>query len=422
MDEKELKKLTEDLNKRIGEFQESVEKKANQEDVDKLINTQDQLRKDISALPNKEEQGKMQEQLDLIERKVSDIAIVQGSSRENLDAQFEKMFKSEEYQKASQRKGISATFELKADTITTANSFTQTNSPIIPYYRDQQLGIAPRAGIIMTNLVTKLPVGTSDTIDWVERTAETTGTKMTAEDAVFGQSDMSWTSYKLPIELISDYVKVSRLKLADTDFIRGEIMSLLQFNLPHKLETQLFDGTGGSNTLVGVIGGSKAKTFAIPTGTAAVTNSNQFDAIRAAIMQVIIGASSAKTDVVGGFDVNGILVHPIDFFNMMSNKDNVNNYVFGFDGIPRILGTPVYQSQRLDAGTFLVGDFAKYRLYLRQALEINMWDQNENDAIYNRVTFTATQRACLVIKGVDTYAGVTGTFAAAKTLLDAGNP
>lgn len=421
LQKKELQVLTDGLNKSVDDLTNLVDKKA---DADKLIKLQDEIKASIEKLADKEYAEKMQKQVDKLEDDIANIT-AQKDRETGIDGQFEKFWKSDNFKSFKANKGTSQTMQLKASTLTTSNSFTETNSKIIQAQRDPLIGIDPRRPVLLGQLFRPGVVGMSDYVDWIERTSETTGTKNTAEGAVFGQSDISWTSYKIPVEKISDYIVCSREKLEDTDWIQSEIMDVLQFNIPHKLDNDLFTGDGTSNAMYGVIGGgtyNNAKTFAKPTGVEVVTAANNVNVLAAAALQVELGNTSNTKAT--GFTVTAHIVNPVDWFNMLMYKEadsqsalKHNGLTQDNNGMLRIFGVPVLKTQRITAGSFLTGDFNQGKLYTRRAVEIKMWDQNSSDPIYDQVTFTATMRGCLVIKNVNTYAFVTGTFANGVTAL-----
>jgi HK97 family phage major capsid protein len=415
MDEKELKALTEKLDKQYGDLTKAIEAKA---DADSLVKAQEELRKDLSKCADKEYAEKMQEQLDLHETKIADRVFSDGYHTKSEDEQLYDMFKGEKFEAFKNEKNNRISFDVKASTISTANSFTETNSRIIVAQRDPVIGIDPRRPFALTNLVSKGVINQSDQLDWIERTAETTGTAMKAEGTAYGQSDVSWTSYILPVRKATDYIKVTREKLSDTDFIRSEILDVLNYNIPHLIENNMWTGDGTNQALYGLLGGgayNAAKTFALPSGVESVTQANEYDVLSAAILQVELGDTTNTKAT--GFLCDAIFVHPADYYNMTRLKDSNNQYLMGMDGVMRIDGVPIYKTQRITAGTYLVADTKMAKLYQRQATQVEMWDQNDTDAISGLVTITATSRVVFQVKNVNTFAFVTGTFEAGKGLL-----
>ena len=73
----------------------------------------------------------------------------------------------------------------------------------------------------------------------------------------------------------------------------------------------------------------------------------------------------------------------------------------------KINGVPVIVNTGITAGTYLIGDFMRAKAFLRDALEIKVWDQNDTDAEKNLATVTANVRVAFRIKNQDAYAFVT---------------
>jgi len=76
-----------------------------------------------------------------------------------------------------------------------------------------------------------------------------------------------------------------------------------------------------------------------------------------------------------------------------------------------VKGVKVYESNLVTAGDLLVGDFSKDALFMKRGIEIKIFEQNENDALYDRKTITASLRAVNRIKQPDYNAFVYDSFA-----------
>ena len=140
----------------------------------------------------------------------------------------------------------------------------------------------------------------------------------------------------------------------------------------------------------------------------------------AAILQVQLGNTALLYGM--GFLPTAITMNYADIANIRNLKDTLGQYIFpqylNMDQL-NIAGIPIIGSFDIPAGTFLVGDFTKAKAFIKRDLTVRMWEQNESDPIYDLVTFTGTQRLAFRVKGIESYAFVTGTFASAKTLIEA---
>jgi HK97 family phage major capsid protein len=76
-----------------------------------------------------------------------------------------------------------------------------------------------------------------------------------------------------------------------------------------------------------------------------------------------------------------------------------------------IAGIPIYESNLVTVGDMLVGDFKKDCLFMRRGIEIRIWEQNEDDVLYDRKTITASVRCVNRIKTPDYNAFVYDAFA-----------
>lgn len=338
-----------------------------------------------------------------------------GQKGQSIEAELERMIKSDSFKNF--KNGMDQTgrnaFQLKAATpVTTSNSFTQTASPIIPYMRDPLIGVEPRKQLVLQRLLSSRPAGMGDYVDWIERTTETSAAAMTAEGAAYAggnTSDLGWTTATERIKKITDFALVSKEKLEDTDWVMSEISAVLNENIPFKLETELFDGNGVGESLNGILGASKFKTFAAPTGIAGkVDNANMYDALGAAMLQVELGNTAKAKGT--GFICTAHLVNPVDWFLLSKMKDQDGQYLMGADGVLRVGGVPVVKSQFLTPGTYLSGDFTRGSLRIRKGLTIEMFNQHASYAALGVVTFLAEMRCALVVKSIDTFAFVSGTF------------
>ena len=82
-------------------------------------------------------------------------------------------------------------------------------------------------------------------------------------------------------------------------------------------------------------------------------------------------------------------------------------------------GVRIVPTIYMTAGKFLVGDFLQAKAWVRRGLNINMWDQNASDPIYDLVTFTASHRLAFGVGATKAYAFVYGDFNSAIGLIGA---
>lgn len=420
MNEEDLKKITDQINSKLDQFNDSLSKKA---DADKLEAKHKELTELIAKLPASEQVKNMQDQLDAMDVKMQGALMNTPKGQKTIADQLKETFTSNEFKAASKGHGEMFNFEIKANEITTSNSFTETNGPVIQRMYEPGIVSAPQRPTPVWDLISK-GTTTSDFVIVTERSSQTIGASAThvSEAGAFPQSYAGWTTYVYGVNKIAEHIKVAREKLEDWEYVRGEVMDMLLTNIPHIREGKFLTGYNATQVWSGIINTTSqvAKDFAKPTGFAEVANVNNYDVLKAAILQCQLGNSANLANKMG-YNPNAVLLNPTDLANMMLTKDVNGQYIrpLWVNGELNVDGVRVVPTIYMTAGTFLVGDFTQAKAWVNRSLQINMWDQNSTDPIYDLVTFTASHRLAFGIGAVKAYAFVYGTFASAKGLISA---
>jgi HK97 family phage major capsid protein len=421
MPEKTVEQIAQELNEKFDKLNDKIEAKAAKPELETLKN---EILEGMKKLPQSDQFEKMQDHLDEMDVKIQKIRVGEPSGKSILD-QIGEWLKGDGYKKAAEsfkaNKPVNYGAEMKTGEIT-GSTFTETNGAIIQRLYDPEIAVDPRRANSVYDLMTKSSID-SDAVQTIERTTETGNAEQVAEAvAPASKSTLAWTSYHYHVVDLAEYMKVSRNKLDDTAFVRSEVMEMLMNNIPELREQALLTGYDATANLLGLINTSAqvAKDFAKPTGFTAVDSANNLDVLRAAILQVRIGNAASVTRA-KGFNANAILLNPVDMANLDLQKSSVDgHYVLPpFVSADRttIKGVPVVESDWLTAGKFLVGDFSKTKIYQRKNLEINMYEQNDTDAIARLVTFTAVLRYIFVTKAKYAFAYCYGDFSTAKGMI-----
>lgn len=429
MDEKKFKEMVEAADQNYKELKEAVEKKA---DAEKIETLQEELQEKIDKAMTIDDKNlteyvkEVQDHANTLEEQIKDIVQKAQKSAKHPEEELDEFLNGEDWKGAVKLwKGGASYQKIQSlglsKVLTVGSDLTAgTSSPVILPSREPGVEAAPRADTPIYNLVQK---GTTDRdkVSWIERTlaSEDNSPGTTAENNEFDESDAAWTEVEAAVKKLTDSFKCTNEMLEDTEFVRSEIMSMLSTNIPHLRETQLLSGSNAGNNMNGLT--TAAEDFAVATGIDSVASPNNIDVIRAAFTQVMIGynGSNAYTK---GYTPNAIVLNPVDAHNIGSIKDANGNYV-----LPMYLsangkvidGVPVIVSIDMTAGYFLVGDISAAKYYTRRGLVVRFWDQYNEDPMYDRVLFTATERGCQKISNIAAYALVYGTFAAGKEALTA---
>ena len=314
------------------------------------------------------------------------------------------------------KKGESINFDVKAFSQKAAGTMTITGN-----YSGGTVGLSDwdptfarvaRRQPFLRQLISVRP--TSKTyVAWAEQANPDPGAAgTTAEGAAKTQTDFDIVERNKKVEKITAYIKLSKEMMDDIGYVRSEIQSELVELLELKLDEQIYKGDGTTPNLLGIIGTGYAQAFSVAgTGLAlGVEQANNFDVLRAAARQV----------QVANFVPDYALVHPNDAALMDLAKATDGHYVMppfkGVDGSV-VAGLRIIVNTGVTAGDFLVGDFRKSNLAVRENISITMGYEND-DFTKNLITVLAEMRAVHYIKTNHVGAFVKGTFSTAKTAME----
>lgn len=213
----------------------------------------------------------------------------------------------------------------------------------------------------------------------------------TAESAKKPQNSTSFTGTTLALTKIAAYIKETDEILYDEAFLASEVQNSLIAQVG-KVEDAYVINAIGSTVGIG------AETYDGTTVTFA-------DGILAAILKV-------KND--SAYDASVVVVNPADLKTLLTAKDQNGQYYGGgyFVGaygngsvsIPAaIWGVQIFTSSAVTQGTALICAREAVKIWRKSGIDVRLFEQNEDDAIYNRVTLVGETRlaaAVVDLKGV----------------------
>ena len=243
------------------------------------------------------------------------------------------------------------------------------------------------------------------TVDWVERTSKTDAAAIRAEGAAMAEGALGYTERSVKAKIVSELMKATKESLKDTDFLASEINTELISDVMLALDAQLLSGDGVGNNIKGVL--EYAQAFAAGAFATAVQAPNEADVIRVALNQIVLAGK-------GKYLPDYILMNPTDVATIDLTKSTTDNYIkvpFVSNGVDAVKNVRILENTGMTAGTYVIGDFKRAKAFLRDSLEIKIWDQNQDDAEKNLATITGNIRVAFRIKNQDAYAFVKGTFA-----------
>ena len=208
---------------------------------------------------------------------------------------------------------------------------------------------------------------------------------VTAQGAKKPQNSTSFTPTTLPLSKIAAYMKETDEILWDADFLATEVENSLVYRV----------GVIEDNTVVSAIAGtSGVLTRSVGTGTNALA-----DAIIGGVMDI----KSASA-----YDASVVILNPADYLTLLQAKDANNQYYGGgyfagaygngqFGAPTAIWGVPVLTSSAVTAGEAIVAAREAVKVWKKGGIDVKIYEQNEDDAIYNRVTLVGEERMAVAV-------------------------
>lgn len=215
---------------------------------------------------------------------------------------------------------------------------------------------------------------------------------VTAEGAKKPQNSTSFEGITLPLSKIAAYIKETDEILYDEPFLASEVQNTLIYQI----------GKVENSTVISSIDSTSGISVAEYDTTADETLA---DGVLAAILGI-------KAD--SAYDASVVFVNPSDLYKLMSAKDQNGQYIGGgyFTGAygngqynmpTSIWGVPVFASSEITAGEALVAAREAVKIWKKGGIDVRLFEQNEDDAIYNRVTLVGEERLAVAVvdlKGV----------------------
>jgi HK97 family phage major capsid protein len=243
-----------------------------------------------------------------------------------------------------------------------------------------------------------LPVGqtTSPTIWMPYEGAITNSLARVGESALKPQSDFTPAVEKVAVEKLATHLKFSEELMEDmpqfTSYLTTRWIELLR-----QLEdSKLLYGSGVSDI--------KGLT---------VSASAYVDVLSSAAVDRWMVLDAATTQVqTNGYTPNYILIHPTTAMHLRQTRTTTYDFLKDPTTPIVINGATVIPHQAMTVGDFLVGDFTSgAQLWDRKAANLRMYDQNEDDAKYNRILAVLEERIALTTYGSTAF--VFGDFTSA---------
>jgi len=329
----------------------------------------------------------LEEKIEKAEKAATVLASIGSDENTNTDdMEVKKMSTMEDFttkcaEMADRKSGASVHFKAYNTTVTA------------PQIADVDRDIAPQAdrvaaasfftnATISGNAITYFKQGAFETNDGISPTAQ--GNKKP-------QASTSFSATTLALSKLAAYIKETDEIIADAPFLASEVQNTLIYQLGCVEDAHIVSAIAGTSGIGAAEYDGTTKTFA--------------DGILDAILKV-------KAD--SAYDASVVILNPADVFGLMTAKDSnkqyygggyfVGAYGNGAASIPAaIWGVQIFTSSAVTQGTAIVAARQAVKIWKKGGLDVKLYEQNEDDALYNRVTLLAEERlACAVVdlKGV----------------------
>ena len=319
--------------------------------------------------------------------KASEVLNSIGKSEDNItDMEGKEMSQMEEFttkcaEMVDKKTGASMHFKTYTDVVT-APQIAEVDRSIAPQPRRTAVADYLTNATVSGNAITYFLQGDFETAS---------GIGTTAQGAKKPQASTSFTGTTLALSKIAAWIKETDEIIADAPFLASEVSNTLVYQIG-KAEDAFIVNAIGSTVGIG------AETYDSTTVTFA-------DGILASILKV-------KAD--SAYDASVVIVNPADLLTLLTAKDENGQYYGGgyFSGaygngsygVPAsIWGVQIFASSEVAQGSALVIAREAVKVWKKGGIDVRVFEQNEDDALYNRVTLLGEERlasAVVDLKGV----------------------
>lgn len=374
--------------------------------IEAQIKQLDEKTKEIAALNAKLEKleadaAKNQKALDDFLAKQKEIATIPAAAKtfsQNLIEQLEGKKEALKKYKEGGAKG----FAVELPNVKAVGDFTSAGNLTGTYFVPPQVvpGITTQP-YEETHMRDILPVGstTSNIIRFIRDNGGEGAPGMTAESGTKPQMDRDLQIYDAPVRKIATYMRLPEEMIEDIPYLQSFLTNIGMEEVMIVEDAQILYGDGTGQNLTGLFNTANSTLF--NPGDSVVQDANEFDVIRAARKQLRVAKLGGPLVAV---------VSPEDYFNMTSQKDTTNNYLFlgGGNGIAlanpnaqngalNIGGVTIQEHTAVVAGDFLVFQPRAASIYDRAGTTIRFYDQDQDNAIKNLITIVIEKRLALAV-------------------------
>lgn len=207
-----------------------------------------------------------------------------------------------------------------------------------------------------------------------------------AQAGVKPQSGMTFERDSTTVKTLAHWIPATKRALSDAAQIRTLIDTFLVYGLEVALDSEIVNGDGTGEHLLGL-----NHTSGVQVQAAASGGQDVFDVTRMARRKVLIGGRTAPT---------AYAMNPIDWEAVELKRNTQGVFYAGGPfamATPTLWGLPVVESEAVPAGTAWCADWTKAVLYDREQAAISITDSHADFFVRNLVAILAELRCAFAV-------------------------
>lgn len=238
----------------------------------------------------------------------------------------------------------------------------------------------------------------SNLIEYLQEKSFTNAAAAVAEGAQKPESGFGFEKKEAPVRTIAHWVKITKQLAEDADAVAAFINLRMAYGVARAIEKQIIAGDGSSENLAGIFKEGNYTPHGFTT-TKQGADFNGLDAIR----------RSAAVITMAGYNPSHVILHPLDYDDILGMKDKQGRYLFGdpsgaADSV--VWGLQPCVSPEVTQGKFMVVDpLMGGTVYDRTGLELQAFPQDGDNVQKNLVTIRAEKRVAFSVDAVGCFVG-----------------
>lgn len=204
------------------------------------------------------------------------------------------------------------------------------------------------------------------------------------------ESDLLFEAATAEVSTFAHLIPVTRNELDDAEGLASTIDSEMRIGVDRVQETQIIQGTGTNDELLGVLNTPGIASYTQGTASGA-TGEPRVDAIHRLFTMLRIT----------GYQPTGLLIHPNDWQAVRLSKDTVGNYIYGPPsqaGANQVWGVPVIESIAVSEGHPVGAEWPRAEYRVRSGIQTFVSDSHKDWFARNLLALLAEARGMLIIR------------------------